>query len=110
MPQYTIRYRCGDRHGRIALIVVDGRGDAFLFSEGRLQARLAGSDASARLASALGSGDACTPVPEVAPYTLDGLRYLTAPPEQRRRSIHVGGQRGIPAARLPQAMPQIGDA
>lgn len=79
MTHYTIHYRCGIQDGRIALIVEDGRGDAYLFSGGRLQARLAGSGACARLASVLGRGVVCAPVPAAAPHTLDGLRRLTAP-------------------------------
>lgn len=81
MPKYTIRYRCGDQRGRLALIVADGSGDAYLFSGGGLQARLPGHDAGARMAQILERRVACTPVPEVAPYTLDGLRYLTTPPD-----------------------------
>ena len=75
----TVRYRWGDQYGGIAPIVTDGRGDALLFSGGRLQARLAGSGARARLARMLGRCGTCAPVPAGIPHTLDGLLHLTAP-------------------------------
>lgn len=76
---YTIRYRYGDWRGQSALIVDDRRGNAYLFSGGRLQAGLTGSDACARLARMLGRIGVCAPVSETTPYTLDSLRQLTAP-------------------------------
>jgi hypothetical protein len=79
VTHYTIHYRCDIREGWTALIVADGCGNAFLFSGGQLQARLSGSGACARLASVLGRSGACAPVRATAPYTLDGLRHLTAP-------------------------------
>lgn len=89
MIRYIIRYRCSGPHDRIALIVDDGCGDAYLFSGGRLQVRLGGSGASARMARMLGCGDACSPVPEVAPYTIDGLRYLITPPSARNERAEM---------------------
>lgn len=80
MEHYTIRYRHVDKHGRATLIVTDGAGDACLFAAGALQLRRAGPDAAARLARRLAGSDAWTPVPPAAPYTLAGLRRLTAPP------------------------------
>lgn len=79
MDRYTIRYRCGDLHGQIALIVDDARGDAYLFCGGCLQVRQTGHGAGARLAHLIGRRAACVPVPEVAPYTLDDLQHLAAP-------------------------------
>jgi hypothetical protein len=79
MTQYTIRYRYGNWRGRIALIVDDGLGNAYLFSGGRLQARLTGGGACAQLARMLNRIGVCAPVPETTPYTLDSLRQLTAP-------------------------------
>ena len=82
MTQYTIRYRYSDGRGRIALIVDDGQGNAYLFSGGRLQAGLTGSGACVRLARMLGRIGMCAPVPDTIFYTLDSLRQLTAPVAQ----------------------------
>jgi hypothetical protein len=59
MTQYTIRYRYGNWRGRIALIVDDGRGNAYLVSGGRLQARLTGSGACVQLARMLSRIGVC---------------------------------------------------
>jgi hypothetical protein len=83
MPQYTVRYRCDDRSGRVALIVDDEYGIAHLFSDGRLRDRLAGDGASARLARRLADRGAWVPVPEVSPYTIHDLRRLIAAPASR---------------------------
>ena len=76
---YSIRYRYGDWRGQSALIVDDGRGNAYLFSGGRLQAGLTGSGACVRLARMLGRIGMCAPVPDAILYTLDSLGQLTAP-------------------------------
>jgi hypothetical protein len=75
--QYTIRYRCDDRHGRTALIVEDASGAAYLFSGGSLQGRLRGSNASSRLHKRLERHAHWRQVPRVAPYSLDDLRQIT---------------------------------
>ena len=85
MNRYTIRYRCDDPPGT-SLIVQDGQGTAYLFSDGVLQLRLGGDEACARLARLLGRHAPWAMVPEVPPYTLEGLRRLTRAPEAR-----VGG-------------------
>ncbi len=86
MTRYTIRYRCADRGGRTSLIVEDEQGGAHLFSDGRLRDRLVGDGASARLARRLATRGSWVPVPRVSPYTIEGLRRLTAPPAPRDRS------------------------
>lgn len=86
MTRYTIRYRCADRGGRTALIVEDEQGDAHLFSDGRLRDRLVGDGASARLARRLAIRGTWVPVPRVSPYTIEGLRHLTAQFAPRDRS------------------------
>ncbi len=86
MTSYTIRFRCADRGGRTALIVEDEQGDALLFSGGRLRDRLVGAGASARLARRLATRGTWVPVPRVSPYTVEGLRRITAPPTPRDRS------------------------
>ena len=83
MPHYIVRYRCDDRSGRVALIVDDEYGTAHLFSDGRLHDRLVGDGASARLARRLATRGTWVPVPRVSPYTIEGLRRLTAPPASR---------------------------
>lgn len=75
-PRYTIRYRCADERGRLTLIVEDERGVSYLFGDGRLQGRFPERHAGARLARLLRRRARCAPVPEVAPYTLEGLRRL----------------------------------
>ena len=86
MTRYTIRYRCTDRAGMTALIVEDEQGGAHVFSGGRLRDRLVGDGASARLARRLAIHGTWVPVPRVSPYTIEGLRHLTAPPTPRDRS------------------------
>lgn len=76
--RYTVRYRCSDRRGRTALIVEDSAGAAYIFTGGSLQGRMGGSNASSRLAKRLAQVAQWRPVPRVAPYTLDGLRQMTA--------------------------------
>ena len=83
MTSYTIRFRCADRGGRTALIVEDEQGGALLFSDGRLCDGLVGDGASARLARRLATRGTWVPVPRVSPYTIEGLRRLTAPPASR---------------------------
>ncbi len=78
MTRYTIRYRCEDSLDATALVVEDRRGTAYLFSGGQLHVQLSGDDACARLVELLGRRATCIPVPEVDPYTLEGLRRLTA--------------------------------
>ncbi|MGN6756189.1 MAG: hypothetical protein ACTHMJ_07340 [Thermomicrobiales bacterium] len=75
---FTIRYRYSDGRGRIAFVVDDGRGNAYLFSGGRLQAGLTGSGACARLTCMLSRIGMCAPVFDTTPHTLDSLRQLTA--------------------------------
>lgn len=77
MTGYTIRYRCDDADADTALIVEDERAVAYLFSQGQFRLRLAGSGACASLARQLAGWGRWTRVPQVAPYTLDGLRSLT---------------------------------
>lgn len=72
---YTIRYRCRNAHGTVALIVTDDREVAYLFSGGVLQLRCAGVGAATRLAVSLREL-AWTPIPPVAPYSFVGLQYL----------------------------------
>ena len=74
---YTVRYRCtGDGHKPV-LIVEDEQGTAYLYRGGRLRGWLGGRNASGRLARFLQRRAVCTRVPEVPPYTLEGLRRLT---------------------------------
>ncbi|HEX5501423.1 MAG TPA: hypothetical protein VFW96_02295 [Thermomicrobiales bacterium] len=75
-PRYTIRYRCADERGRLTLIVEDEHGAGYLFGGGRLQRRFPERHTGARLARLLRRHAHCAPVPEVAPYTLEGLRRL----------------------------------
>ena len=82
MNRYTIRYRCDNPAGT-SLIVEDGQGIAYLFSDGFLQLRLGGEGACARLARLLGRHAPWAVVPEVPPYTLEGLRRLTQTPVAR---------------------------
>ncbi len=77
--RYAIRYRCEGSRGQVALIVEDNTGAAYLFSDGRLQGRFRGTDACEFLARQHAGSGSWTPVPRVAPYTLAGLRHLTAP-------------------------------
>ena len=86
MTRYTIRYRSTGRTGVTALIVEDEQGGAHLFSGGRLRDRLVGDGASDRLARRLAIRGTWVPVPRVSPYTIEGLRHLTAPPALRDRS------------------------
>ena len=79
MTRYTVRYRCDAGRGRAALIVDDGRGAAYLFSGGQLQARLRGHHAASRLARLLGPQARCASVQEAPPYTTEELRRLAAP-------------------------------
>lgn len=72
---YTIRYRCRNAHGIVALIVTDDREVAYLFSGGVLQLRCTGLGAATRLAALLRSR-AWSPVPSVAPYSFAGLQCL----------------------------------
>ena len=114
MKRYTIRYRWTDRAGQVALIVDDGRGTAYLVSDGRLQARLAGDDASGRLARLLAGRGTWAPVPEASPHTLDGLHRLTAAPASRDRSrggLEQDRRHGQPTAeRAALVEPSAGQA
>jgi len=74
---YTIRYRCDDADADTALIVEDECAVAYLFSQGECRLRLARAGACVSLARQLASWGQWTRVPQVAPYTLDGLRALT---------------------------------
>ncbi len=76
--RYTVRYRCDDRRGKTALIVEDGSGAAYLFTGGTLQGRMSGANASSRLVKRLADVAHWRQVPRVAPYTIDGLRQMTA--------------------------------
>jgi hypothetical protein len=80
---YTVRYRCNDGHRTPALIVEDEQGTAYLYRGGRLRGWLRGRNASGRLARVLQRRAVCTRVPEVPPYTLEGLRRLTGEVESR---------------------------
>ena len=82
LPDYVIRYRCGRDCKATALIVEDGQGVAYLFSDGSLQSSLRGAHAPARLAHQLGQLGNWAPVPEVPPYTLEGLRRLAGHPSE----------------------------
>jgi hypothetical protein len=82
MTRYIIRYRCVAPSGQTTLIVEDDQGAAHVFSNGRLHAQIASADASTQLVQLLTGSSACMPVPRVSPYTLDGLRHLTAAPRQ----------------------------
>ena len=75
---YAIRFRCEGSGGRVALVVEDPCGAAYVFSDGALQVRLTGRNAAVRLASLLERSIPCAAVsvPSVAPYTLDELRRL----------------------------------
>lgn len=93
VSSYTVRYRARDQHGRMALIVSDERGDAYLFYGGRLQARCAGHDgmdASAHLLRLLRHDTTWVELPPVSRASLEELRQLTqappgmAPPDARR--------------------------
>ncbi len=77
---YTVRYRCEDGRGRTALIVEDEQAVAYAFSSGELQLMETEGDAGARLAALVGRFAPCTPVPEVSPYSLEGLRELVGKP------------------------------
>ncbi len=79
-PDYVIRYRCGRDCDATALIVEDGQGVAYLFSDGSLQSSLHGAQAPARLARLMGQLGIWAPVPEVPPYTLEGLRRIAGRP------------------------------
>ena len=97
MTRYTIWYRCAAREGRTALIVEDEQGTAHLFSDGRLRDRFVGNGASARLARRLATRGTWVPVPQVSPYTIEGLRRLIAPPTPRDRS-RAGARAGAMVA------------
>ncbi len=76
MSRYTVRYR-GDVPGRsVALLVEDEHGAVHLFGGGQLQAGLKGQGAAERLVRLLEPGMTLSTVPEVGPYTLEGLCYL----------------------------------
>lgn len=74
---YHVRYRCSYGGRNIALIVEDEQRNAYLFSDGSLQGKFEGDDAAARLARLLRRRGQWSPLPQVPPYTLDGLRQLT---------------------------------
>lgn len=74
---YHVRYRCGYGGRNTALIVEDEQHNAYLFSDGALQGKIAGNEAAARLARLLRRRGQWSPLPQVPPYTLDGLRQLT---------------------------------
>ena len=73
---YTVRYRCEDACGGTALIDEDEQRGAYAFCGGELQLMETEGNAGARLASLVGRVAPCMPVPEVSPYTLEGLREL----------------------------------
>lgn len=78
MPaHYYVRYRCGYGGGNTALIVEDEHRTAYLFSDGWLQSKVEGDDATPRLARLMRRHGHWSPLPEVPPYTIDGLRRLT---------------------------------
>ena len=87
--RYTIRYRREGSGGQLALLVEDSVGVAYLFSDGQLQGRFRGHGAREFLAQQLAESGVWTPVPQVAPYTLVGLRHLTetAPLVAREASL-----------------------
>ncbi len=74
---YYVRYRCGYRGGTTALIVEDEQRTAYLFSDGWLQSKIEGDDAATRLAELMRRRGHWSRLPEVPPYTIDGLRRLT---------------------------------
>ncbi len=96
MPTYTVRSRCDAHPGAVGLLVEDGRGTTSLFSGGELQARCAGPEATARLLHLLRHRDCWTAVPAVAPYTLAGLRALTANGYGHATPGGRAGERGYP--------------
>ena len=76
MSRYLVRYR-GDGAGcSVALLVEDEQGAAHLFSGGQLQGGLRGQGAAERLVRLLERRITLSPLPEVAPYTLEGLCCL----------------------------------
>ncbi len=76
MNRYTVRYR-GDGPGlSVALLVEDECGAVHLFSGGQLQVGLKGPDAAERLVRLLERRMTLSSVPEVGPYTLEGLCEL----------------------------------
>lgn len=92
--RYTVRYRGRGRRGQTTLLVEDEQGRAYLFSGGWLQGRLSGERAVDRLAAILAERTTWRAVPEVYPYTINGLRQLVGLPtieqhsaRQRHRSI-----------------------
>ncbi len=99
VPDYVIRYRCGRDCDTTALIVEDEQGVAYLFSGGSLQSSLRGAHAPARLARMMGQLGVWASVPEVPPYTLEGLRRIAGPPPKfdanERTWIATRSGRGI---------------
>ena len=89
MDDYTVRYRCDDGRGGV-LLVEDDQGRAYLFSQGALQLRLSGADASARLAGLLARRAPCTPVSAAPPYKLAGLRRVAQTPPGHEDSVLCG--------------------
>ena len=78
MRRYTVRYR-GEGPGRsVALLVEDEHGAVHLFSGGQLQGGFKGQDAAERLVRLLERRMTLSSVPEVGPYTLEGLCCLVA--------------------------------
>ena len=81
MTRYTIRYRSCGGTGPVVLIVEDEQGAALLFGGGELQGQFTGTGAVERLVRLVERRAALSPVPEVGPYTLEGLRELVQLPQ-----------------------------
>ncbi len=102
MNRYTIRYRC-DAPAGTSLIIEDGQGTAYLFSNGVLQLRLGGEGACSRLAQLLKRHAPWAAIPEVPSYRLEELRRLTRTPapdagdDNPCHGVVVGG---LPSATL----------
>ncbi len=105
MSRYTIRYRC-DAPAGTSLIIEDGQGTAYLFSDGLLQLRLGGEGACSRLATLLRRHAPWAVVPEVPAYTLEELRRLTQTPapnagdDKPCHGVVVGGLTSVTILRL----------
>ena len=99
IDRYIVRYRCPRPQGAAALIVEDAAGAAWFFDAGQLQCRLSRQhpderDTCARLATRLGGMARWVGVPEVAPYTLAGLRQLVGGytnPSRQQAAAPLGG-------------------
>jgi hypothetical protein len=88
VTRYTIRYRATDTRGRVRLLVEDERGARYLFHNGRLSGPSL-AEAGEDLAPARPDERAWAAVPAVAPYTLDELHRLTAPPARPTRAARL---------------------